>query len=176
MKRRSCLRSMTSMLPRQRRQSDRACSEGHAEPSPGWVQRLLPGFDRAEAVRLKVQATKEHVRLDAEPPKPAPKTRAVASVWAMAAKAAAAVVSEAIEEAIDSGRSLACAAKPYAEARVDLAGGRRVITGMAYPSNRWTAEREEQERIRRAKQRPPKPSKQRFKLKNSKTWDDGHKQ
>lgn len=163
---------MTSMLPTDKRRSSATRAKRAAEPSPGWVQRLLPGFDRSEAVRLKVQAAKERVRLDAEPPKAPPKTRAVASVWAMAAKAAASVVSEVIEEAIDSGRSLACGAKPYAEARVDLAGGRRVITGMAYPSNRWTAEREEQERIRRAKQRPPKPSKQRFKLKNSRVFKD----
>ncbi len=33
------------------------------------------------------------------------------------------------------------------------------VSGAQYPSNRWTAEREEQERVRRAKQTPPKPSK-----------------
>lgn len=31
--------------------------------------------------------------------------------------------------------------------------------GAAYPSNRWTAEREEAERARRARQKPPKPVK-----------------
>jgi hypothetical protein len=31
--------------------------------------------------------------------------------------------------------------------------------GSAYPANRWTPEREEQERARRARQRPPKPVK-----------------
>jgi hypothetical protein len=33
------------------------------------------------------------------------------------------------------------------------------VNGCRYPSNRWTDERVECERIRRAKQRPPKPTK-----------------
>lgn len=162
---------MTSMLPTDKRRSSATRAAREAEPSPGWVQRLLPGFDRSEAVRLRVQSVAGNA---AEKVAAAPvKTRAVASVWALAAKAASQVVAEVVADAIDTGRALACAMpKPFAEARVDLAEGRRVITGMAYPSNRWTAEREEQERIRRAKQRPPKPSKQRFKLKNSKQWSD----
>ncbi len=41
-------------------------------------------------------------------------------------------------------------------AKVATEQGARVI-GAQYPANRWTPEREEQERIRRAKQRPPKP-------------------
>lgn len=41
-------------------------------------------------------------------------------------------------------------------AKVTTEQGARVI-GAQYPANRWTPEREEQERIRRAKQRPPKP-------------------
>lgn len=32
------------------------------------------------------------------------------------------------------------------------------VVGAAYPANRWTEERAEKERIRRAKQRPPKPT------------------
>lgn len=38
-------------------------------------------------------------------------------------------------------------------------GGALRVQGAAYPSNRWTEERAEHERIRRAKQRPPKPPK-----------------
>lgn len=33
------------------------------------------------------------------------------------------------------------------------------VCGAAYPSNRWTPEKEEKERERRARQRPPKPGK-----------------
>lgn len=52
-------------------------------------------------------------------------------------------------------------ASPYpAEVRqVVRTGGTTRHVGCAYPSNRWTPEREEQERARRARQRPPKPVK-----------------
>lgn len=33
------------------------------------------------------------------------------------------------------------------------------VCGAAYPSNRWTPEKEEKERDRRARQKPPKPGK-----------------
>lgn len=33
------------------------------------------------------------------------------------------------------------------------------VCGAAYPSNRWTPEKEEKERERRARQKPPKPGK-----------------
>jgi hypothetical protein len=41
-------------------------------------------------------------------------------------------------------------------AKISTANGARIV-GAQYPANRWTPEREEQERIRRAKQKPPKP-------------------
>jgi len=41
---------------------------------------------------------------------------------------------------------------------VDLGEGRRRVVGAAYPP-RWTGEDFERERLRRAKQRPPKPTK-----------------
>lgn len=50
--------------------------------------------------------------------------------------------------------------RPPAKQRVTVereAGVTR-CTGAQYPANRWDAERFEQERIRRAKQRPPKPT------------------
>jgi hypothetical protein len=41
---------------------------------------------------------------------------------------------------------------------VERDGGVTRCVGAQYPANRWDAERHEQERIRRAKQRPPKPT------------------
>jgi len=51
---------------------------------------------------------------------------------------------------------------PIAEAEARTAVTTEGVTrcvGAQYPSNRWTAEREEQERARRARQKPPKPPK-----------------
>jgi hypothetical protein len=48
--------------------------------------------------------------------------------------------------------------RPPASAVQRTESGARVI-GAAYPANRWTPEREEAERVRRAKQKPPKPVK-----------------
>lgn len=45
-------------------------------------------------------------------------------------------------------------------------------SGCAYPANRWTPEREEQERQRRAKQKPPRPARQKFKMKGTRQWAD----
>ena len=41
---------------------------------------------------------------------------------------------------------------------VTFEGGMQVV-GMAYPSARWTQERADREQARRARQRPPKPTK-----------------
>lgn len=49
----------------------------------------------------------------------------------------------------------AAAFKPVSA--VKRADGVAQVVGAAYPANRWTPEREEAERIRRAKQKPPKP-------------------
>lgn len=87
---------------------------------------------------------------------PAPDTRgAPRSVFDLAAIVA------------DAGRMLACkhgrfgAADGFTPKRptvVRTDGAVRVV-GAAYPANRWDEDRIEQERIRRAKQRPPKPTK-----------------
>lgn len=46
------------------------------------------------------------------------------------------------------------------------------VVGAAYPSNRWTDEREEQERARRARQKPPKPTKKaKTRGKKVRQWD-----
>lgn len=51
------------------------------------------------------------------------------------------------------------------EGRVSVASeGVVKVTGAAYPSARWTPEREAKEKARRAKQTPPKPPKQTFRL------------
>lgn len=53
-----------------------------------------------------------------------------------------------------------------------IADGVKRCTGHSYPGNRWTEEKAEAERIRRAKQRPPKPTKQkRLKLRGTR-WSD----
>lgn len=41
------------------------------------------------------------------------------------------------------------------------------VVGGCYPSDRWTPELAEKERIRRARQKPPRPPKQRFRLRGS---------
>jgi hypothetical protein len=79
---------------------------------------------------------------------PPPVTRAARSVFDLAAG-----MGECADAVPD--------ASPYpAEVRqVVRTGGTTRHVGCAYPSNRWTPEREEQERARRARQRPPKPVK-----------------
>jgi hypothetical protein len=80
-----------------------------------------------------------------------PVTRAARSVFDLAAGLC--------DDAPDE--SAAALEPPYrVEVRqVIRAGGSTVHVGCAYPSNRWTPEREEQERARRARQKPPKPVK-----------------
>lgn len=48
-----------------------------------------------------------------------------------------------------------------------LADGVKRCTGHSYPDNRWTPAKQAKEEARRARQRPPKPDKQRFKLKGT---------
>lgn len=47
--------------------------------------------------------------------------------------------------------------EPTKVIEVDKAGVTRVV-GRGYPSDRWTPEKEQQELARRARQRPPKPT------------------
>lgn len=50
--------------------------------------------------------------------------------------------------------------------------GRSVYRGVSYPAARATPEDDERERQRRARQKPPRPPRQKFKMKNSKVWND----
>lgn len=82
-----------------------------------------------------------------------------ASVFTMADAAAA-------SKALRSGGRFGSAegfepAPPYAERRatVTRADGVTRCTGSQYPSNRWDEAREEQEKARRARQKPPRPTK-----------------
>lgn len=47
---------------------------------------------------------------------------------------------------------------PRTVERVQRLKGRTIVSGLAFPAGRWTDERAERERIRRAKQVVPKPS------------------
>ena len=92
------------------------------------------------------------------------RTRAPASVWDLAApglrtQAFGMVLAE-------------MPPAPPLRAQVTRADGVVRVVGAAYPSNRWDAEREEQERIRRAKQRPPRPPKgARTRGRKVRVWD-----
>ena len=133
---------MTDRLPPDRRKRARVVTL--PEPSPQWEQRLLPGMDRGEAIRLQVEQLLRQRRAEFAPP---PKTRAPSSVWDLAARAAGAAADAPPEDPPP---------RRVDQVRVDLAAGRVVVTGLAYPAGRMTEERAEQERARRARQRPPK--------------------
>jgi hypothetical protein len=93
----------------------------------------------------------EHRRVDARSVAP-PQTFAPASVFAMAA---AMVKRGGRFGHADGFRN---SKPPKQRVTVERDGGVTRIVGAQYPANRWDAERHEQERIRRAKQRPPKPT------------------
>ncbi len=95
---------------------------------------------------------------------PPPVTRAPASVWD-----AAKVAAKAIRRDGRFGDAAGFATTRPIVARE--AGCVRVV-GVAYPRDRWTAEREEAERARRAKQKPPRPPKKaRTRGKRVRQWD-----
>ena len=84
----------------------------------------------------------------------APTTRAVRSIFDMAAAAAA---SQALRAGGRFGASEQFKAQQAPQVtRVD--GVVRVV-GARYPANRWDEQRHEQERARRARQKPPRPTK-----------------
>ena len=86
---------------------------------------------------------------------PAPETRAAPSIFAMAASIAA--------DRAMRGRA-ACDFAPSGSGALAAVEVRRFdgvtrVAGAMYPAGRWTEEKAEAERVRRAKQRPPKPTK-----------------
>lgn len=97
--------------------------------------------------------------------RPAPKTVAPRSVFDLAGVGLQWLSGT---RAAGQGSSTYSQQKPI----VERADGVTRNQGAQYPSNRWTEEREELERQRRARQKPPRPPKQRFKMKNSKVWSD----
>jgi hypothetical protein len=82
---------------------------------------------------------------------PPPETSAARSIWDLAGCLAS----------VPSAPPTLAEPPPYRaeKAQVIRAVGTTRHVGCAYPANRWTPEREEQERARRARQRPPKPVK-----------------
>lgn len=86
----------------------------------------------------------------------APKTRAPASVFHLA------------ERPIRTTLRAAMTPPPQPVlVSASIAEGVKRCTGHSYPDNRWTPEKQAKEEARRARQRPPKPDKQRFKLKGT---------
>lgn len=82
---------------------------------------------------------------------PPPVTRAPASIFAMAATYLKGQPPRRYDfKPSEPGRLAASA--------VERAAGVTRVVGAQYPAARWTPEKEEAERIRRAKQRPPKPT------------------
>jgi hypothetical protein len=83
---------------------------------------------------------------------PAPETRAPASIFELAAMVKASGL---------RARGRFGGPSPDAPAKrltVQRADGVVKVVGAAYPANRWDEERFEQERLRRARQKPPKPT------------------
>lgn len=122
--------------------------------APCWVQLELAGLGDTDfdyPVHAVVRASDV----------PAPRTRAVASIFHMAA-------------ALKGERQVRFrpeAAVVRASA-IEKAPGVVRIVGAQYPANRWTPEREEAERARRARQKPPKPPKKaRTRGKKVRVWD-----
>lgn len=93
------------------------------------------------------------------------RTRGPASVWDMAAAVGLQT----------RGLGMVLAELPPApplRSVVQRGDGVVKVVGASYPANRWDAEREEQERIRRAKQKPPRPPKgARTRGKKVRQWD-----
>lgn len=79
---------------------------------------------------------------------PPPPTRAPRSIFDLAQR---------IGADMHQASSASSSPPPRAVDTVARAGDVVRVRGLAYPGGRWTAERAERERIRRAKQRPPKP-------------------
>lgn len=97
---------------------------------------------------------------------PAPRTRAVASIFHLAASLKAAGGKRQRQVRF---RPEAAAVKASA---IEKAPGVVRIVGAQYPANRWTPEREEAERVRRARQKPPRPPKKaRTRGKKVRVWD-----
>lgn len=84
---------------------------------------------------------------------PPPATKAACSIFDLAQRIGAAQPADTQQDSRPSS-----ATPGRAVSIVVRAGDVVRVSGLAYPSNRWTAERAERERIRRAKQLPPKPS------------------
>lgn len=107
-----------------------------------------------------------------KPAKASPKPRpALASIFAMADAAAAA---RKLRAGGRFGAASGFRASPPPAKRPTIQREEGVVrcTGAAYPSNRWDAERIEQERARRAKQRPPKPTRAaKTRGKKVRAWD-----
>lgn len=79
---------------------------------------------------------------------PPPVTRAPTSIFAMAA-----TIKAARRTAFSESRPA-----PLPAVHVQRAHGITRVTGAQYPAARWTQEKAEAERARRAKQRPPRPT------------------
>ena len=79
------------------------------------------------------------------------RTRAVASIWAVAQAIAA-------DKRVCLGKT-GPECEPQALQAVHREHGVTRVMGAQYPANRWTQEREDQERARRARQVLPKPPK-----------------
>lgn len=95
---------------------------------------------------------------------PPPVTRAPSSIFALAATYLAG--KPARRYAFEPSRP---AALPV---QVQRAEGVTKVVGAQYPAARWTPHKEEAERIRRAKQRPPKPTaKAKSRGKKVREWD-----
>lgn len=147
-----------------------------AKPDPrqsDWISMLDDGL-LTPLMPLAIALVSEAVEPeDIDPPivhrmisaagQPPPATRAPRSIFDLYALTAAQVISEEHEPADETPLQLA---RPLVTRDVGVTR----CAGSAYPANRWTPEREEQERQRRAKQRPPRPTKQQFKMKGTKVW------
>lgn len=97
---------------------------------------------------------------------PPPVTRAPASIFAMAATYLKGKPARRYDFTPQTTRP---AALPV---QVERAAGVTRVVGAQYPAARWTEEKAEAERIRRAKQRPPKPTaKAKSRGKKVREWD-----
>lgn len=99
---------------------------------------------------------------------PPPKTAAASSIWGLAALVASV---KGMKARGRFGAAVGFVASTPSPAVVREGAVVRV-TGARYPADRWTEERQEQEKARRARQKPPKPSKKaRTRGKKVRQWD-----
>lgn len=126
------------------------------DEDPDGVQPDLFGDDEADLLPVER-------RIVSAATAPKLRTRAPASVWDLAGCLRTPAFGMVLAEMPPA---------PPLRSTVTRADGVVRVVGAAYPSNRWDAEREEQERVRRAKQRPPRPPKgARTRGRKVRVWD-----